>query len=62
LLNFRYVPVRHQLNVVLVTSVVWTALLSAWYPPTNAIGAEEGHGKEDKAEDVAAGGGTEGSK
>jgi len=33
LLNFRFVPVRHQLNVVLVTSVVWTALLSAWYPP-----------------------------
>lgn len=33
LLNFRYVPVRHQLNVVLVTSVAWTALLSAWFPP-----------------------------
>ena len=33
LLNFRFVPVRHQLNVVLVTSIVWTALLSAWYPP-----------------------------
>ena len=33
LLNFRFVPVRHQLNVVLTTSVVWTALLSAWYPP-----------------------------
>mmetsp|Transcript_2971 Transcript_2971/g.4267 ORF Transcript_2971/g.4267 Transcript_2971/m.4267 type:complete len:267 (-) Transcript_2971:198-998(-) len=33
LLNFRFVPVRHQLNVVLCTSVVWTALLSAWYPP-----------------------------
>lgn len=33
LLNFRYVPVRHQLNVVLLTSIVWTALLSAWYPP-----------------------------
>jgi protein Mpv17 len=33
LLNFRYIPVRHQLNVVLLTSVVWTALLSAWYPP-----------------------------
>lgn len=35
LLNFRFVPVRHQLNVVLCTSVVWTALLSAWYPPEN---------------------------
>lgn len=34
LLNFRFVPVRHQLNVVLLTSVVWTALLSAWYPPS----------------------------
>ena len=32
-LNFQFVPVRHQLNVVLLTSVVWTALLSAWYPP-----------------------------
>jgi len=35
LLNFRFVPVRHQLNVVLLTSVVWTALLSAWYPPVD---------------------------
>jgi len=33
LVNFRYVPVRHQLNVVLIVSVAWTALLSAWYPP-----------------------------
>ena len=39
LLNFKFVPVRHQLNVVLLTSVVWTALLSAWYPPE--IPAEE---------------------
>lgn len=36
LLNFRFVPVRHQLNVVLMTSVVWTALLSAWYPPQDS--------------------------
>jgi hypothetical protein len=35
LLNFNYVPVRHQLNVVLLTSIVWTALLSMWYPPIN---------------------------
>ena len=35
LLNFRFVPIRHQLNVVLVTSIVWTALLSAWYPPVD---------------------------
>ena len=33
LINFRFTPVQHQLNVVLLTSVVWTALLSAWYPP-----------------------------
>lgn len=33
LLNFKFVPVRHQLNVVLLTSIVWTALLSMWYPP-----------------------------
>jgi len=43
LLNFRFVPVRHQLNVVLLTSVVWTALLSAWYPP-------EEQNKEKKSE------------
>jgi hypothetical protein len=45
LLNFRFTPIRHQLNVVLLTSIVWTALLSAWYPPI------EGGGKEmdDKA-------------
>jgi len=33
LINFRFVPVRHQLNVVLTISVVWTALMSSWYPP-----------------------------
>jgi hypothetical protein len=33
LINFQFTPVRHQLNVVLLTSIVWTALLSAWYPP-----------------------------
>jgi protein Mpv17 len=33
LVNFQFTPVRHQLNVVLVTSIAWTALLSAWYPP-----------------------------
>jgi Mpv17 / PMP22 family len=35
LLNFQFIPVRHQLNVVLLTSIVWTALLSAWYPPVD---------------------------
>lgn len=33
LLNFQFTPVHHQLNVVLLTSIAWTALLSAWYPP-----------------------------
>eukprot|EP00559_Dactyliosolen_fragilissimus_P002770 CAMPEP_0184856402 /NCGR_PEP_ID=MMETSP0580-20130426/1589_1 /TAXON_ID=1118495 /ORGANISM="Dactyliosolen fragilissimus" /LENGTH=203 /DNA_ID=CAMNT_0027351417 /DNA_START=466 /DNA_END=1077 /DNA_ORIENTATION=+ len=41
LLNFQFVPVRHQLNVVLLTSVVWTALLSAWYPPEDDSSKEE---------------------
>lgn len=35
LVNFRYVPVRHQLNVVLLTSVVWTAFLSFAFPPVS---------------------------
>jgi len=48
-LNFQFVPVRHQLNVVLLTSVVWTALLSAWYPPEDDQQAEEEEaGKEAK--------------
>jgi len=41
LLNFQFIPVRHQLNVVLLTSIVWTALLSAWYPPEEEEGADE---------------------
>jgi protein Mpv17 len=41
LLNFKFVPVRHQLNVVLVTSVVWTALLSMWYAPVKEETKEE---------------------
>ena len=44
LLNFQFVPVRHQLNVVLLTSIVWTALLSAWYPPEDS--------EKDKTKDV----------
>mmetsp|Transcript_27230 Transcript_27230/g.57265 ORF Transcript_27230/g.57265 Transcript_27230/m.57265 type:complete len:306 (-) Transcript_27230:153-1070(-) len=47
LLNFQFVPVRHQLNVVLLTSIAWTALLSAWYPP------EEKSDEEDKKVDKA---------
>ncbi|GKY93742.1 hypothetical protein MPSEU_000341300 [Mayamaea pseudoterrestris] len=45
LLNFRYVPVRHQLNVVLCTSIVWTALLSFWFPP---IGSDDKKKKKKK--------------
>lgn len=32
-LNFRFVPVRHQLGVVLVVSLVWTTFLSLAFPP-----------------------------
>jgi len=35
LLNFKFVPVRHQLNVVLVTSVVWTGFLSFAFSPSS---------------------------
>lgn len=45
LLNFQFVPVRHQLNVVLLTSVVWTALLSAWYPPEEEVDEIEAQGQ-----------------
>lgn len=41
LVNFQFTPVRHQLNVVLLTSIVWTALLSAWYPPQNEENEEK---------------------
>jgi len=33
LVNFRFVPVRHQLNFVLVVSVLWTTFLSLAFPP-----------------------------
>jgi len=49
LLNFQFVPVRHQLNVVLVTSIVWTALLSAWYPPIDEAKDIELEGKVKEA-------------
>lgn len=48
LVNFRFVPVRHQLNVVLLTSVVWTALLSAWYPPEEEETTEKKRIEEEK--------------
>lgn len=41
LLNFQFVPVRHQLNVVLLTSIVWTALLSMWYSAPAAVVVEQ---------------------
>ena len=53
LLNFNFIPVRHQLNVVLLTSIVWTALLSAWYPPQAEGGSQpevEGKGDDKKIE------------
>ena len=53
LLNFRFVPVRHQLNVVLVTSIVWTALLSAWYPPQHDDDKKKGDDKDEKVLDSA---------
>ena len=49
LLNFQFVPVRHQLNVVLLTSVVWTALLSAWYPPEVEEEKKAGEGMVEEA-------------
>ena len=33
LINFRFVPVRHQLNFVLVVSLGWTTFLSLAFPP-----------------------------
>lgn len=51
LLNFQFVPVRHQLNVVLLTSVVWTALLSAWYPPGEDEKMEAIEAKPDREEE-----------
>jgi len=33
LVNFKYVPVRHQLNFVLVVSLAWTTFLSLAFPP-----------------------------
>lgn len=53
LLNFRFVPVRHQLNVVLLTSVVWTALLSAWYPPEQEEGETKAAGVVATTKDAA---------
>jgi protein Mpv17 len=41
LINFNYTPVRHQLNVVLVTSIIWTAFLSWCYPPIEEIAKED---------------------
>lgn len=46
-LNFRFIPVRHQLNVVLTTSVAWTAFLSWTFPPEKAAGESAGAGAED---------------
>lgn len=39
-LNFRFIPVRHQLNVVLTTSVAWCGFLSYAFPKKGADSAE----------------------
>eukprot|EP00967_Tisochrysis_lutea_P148175 scaffold282606_cov37-Tisochrysis_lutea.AAC.1 len=41
LINFRFVPVRHQLNFVLVVSLVWTTFLSLAFPPEKKPKAKE---------------------
>jgi protein Mpv17 len=53
LLNFKFVPVRHQLNVVLLTSIAWTALLSGWYPPENGEEGEDLSGFVEEATEDA---------
>lgn len=40
LINFRMVPVRHQLNFVLVVSLAWTTFLSLAFPPTKPVTAK----------------------
>jgi len=42
LLNFKFVPVRHQLNVVLVVSLFWTTFLSIAFPPAKVAEDKEG--------------------
>ena len=42
LVNFRLVPVRHQLNFVLVVSLVWTTFLSLTFPPQSHGHARRG--------------------
>ena len=54
LINFRFVPVRHQLNFVLVVSLFWTTFLSLAFPPEpqpvvqkqNVVLAEEQEGRQ----------------
>merc|ERR1740138_864348 len=41
LINFKYVPVRHQLNFVLVVSLAWTTFLSLAFPPPRVAASEE---------------------
>jgi hypothetical protein len=41
LLNFKFVSDRHQLNAVLLTNIVWTALLRGWCPPDNGKEGED---------------------
>ncbi|KAG8461740.1 hypothetical protein KFE25_001358 [Diacronema lutheri] len=41
LLNFKFVPLRHQLNVVLLVSLVWTTFLSIAFPPAKLSAPDE---------------------
>ncbi|KAJ1619557.1 hypothetical protein T492DRAFT_1084733 [Pavlovales sp. CCMP2436] len=45
LLNFKFVPLRHQLNLVLVVSLVWTTFLSISFPPPKVGITEEKKGE-----------------
>ena len=46
LINFKYMPVRHQLNFVLVVSLFWTTFLSLAFPPEALDTADETRGEE----------------
>ena len=54
LLNFKYVPVRHQLNFVLVVSLAWTSFLSIAFPPDLKAKAQNTADSQDQLSIVAA--------
>ena len=53
-MNFKYVPVRHQLNFVLVVSLAWTSFLSIAFPPDLTAKAQNTADSEDQLSIVAA--------